>query len=291
MCFELFSPQNCRCICNASGSGKTRRILEGLTKYWGFYLVAIPDVNGVGIRDLQDAFEDIADHREWTSDLRPLPSEKRVPQNDLNSLIASQHLRKILAARIVIFQLFLHLAIVVGGKLQEKHKRIWLLFQLSDQLPGGGILHPFVQIITNEALVTLFERLTGIREKYLPQSHFIVVLDEAQRATRLYPYSFLSSSSHGIFRSIIREIVKVFTQPRMTLVVRYGPASGRPRGSYGLRSVKTCGGYAVPPAWHVRHLAETEAISRTLHPCFHFGNPFWVSPASTDSAIPSGSVS
>ena len=161
--------------------------MEGLTKYWGFYLVAIPDVNGVGIRDLQDALEDVADNSEWTSDLRPLPSGKRVPQNDLNSLIASKHLRKV----------FLQLAIVVDGKLQEKHKRIWLLFQLYDQPPRGGILHPFVQIIkkclrhaSNEALVTLIERLTGIREKYLPQSHFIVVLDEAQWAARLYPYSW-----------------------------------------------------------------------------------------------------
>ena len=200
--------------------------MEGLTKYWGFYLVAIPDVNGVGIRDLQDALEDIGGCREWTSDLRPLPSGQRSRQNDLNGLIASKHLRKVLAARIAVFQLFLQLAIVVDGKLQEKHKRIWLLFQLSDQLSRGGILHPFVQIIkkclrhaSNEALVTLIERLTDIREKYLPQSHFIVALDEAQRATRLYPYSFISSSSDGVFRSIIREIVKVFTQPQMTLVV------------------------------------------------------------------------
>lgn len=71
----------------------------------------------------------------------------------------------------------------------------------------------------NEALVTLIERLTGIREKYLLRLHFIVVLDEAQRATRLYPYSFISSNSDDVFRSIIREMVKVFTQPRMRLVV------------------------------------------------------------------------
>jgi hypothetical protein len=198
--------------------------MEGLTKYWGFYLVAIPDVNGVGIRDFQDALEDIAGYREWTTDLRPLPSGQRSHQSDLNGLIASKHLRKVLAARIVVFQLFLQLAILVHGKLQKKHKRIWLLFQLSDI---GGILHPFVKVIknclhnaSNDALVKLIERLTGIREKYLPKkSRFIVALDEAQRATRLYPYSFISSNSDGIFRSIIREVVKVFTQPQTMLVV------------------------------------------------------------------------
>ena len=197
--------------------------MEGLTKYWGFYLVAIPDVNGVGVRDLQDALGDIAGYREWMLDLRPLPSGRK---NEINSLIASKHLQKVLPAGIVIFQLFLWLAVAVDGKLQEKHKRIWLWFQLSDQLPCSGILHPFVQIIkkclrhaSNEALVTLIERLTGIREKYLLRLHFIVVLDEAQRDTRLYPYSFISSNSDDVFRSIIREMVKVFTQPRMRLVV------------------------------------------------------------------------
>ena len=31
--------------------------MEALTKYWGFYFVATPDVNGVGIRDLRDALQ------------------------------------------------------------------------------------------------------------------------------------------------------------------------------------------------------------------------------------------
>lgn len=46
---ELFFILNCRHICNTSGSGKTRRIMEGLTKYGGFYLVVVLDVNRVGI--------------------------------------------------------------------------------------------------------------------------------------------------------------------------------------------------------------------------------------------------
>ena len=92
----------CRFICNTSGSGKTRRMLEGLTKYWGFYFVAVPDVNGVGVRDLRDVLGDVAEYREWISDLRPLSSEERAVQSDLNSLIASKFLKKILAARILV---------------------------------------------------------------------------------------------------------------------------------------------------------------------------------------------
>ena len=202
--------------------------MEGLTKYWGFYFVAVPDANGVGVRDLQDTLVNVAEYEDWVSDLQPLPREERARQNELNSQIASRHLRKVLAARIVVFQLFLQLAIKVDGELQEKHKRIWLLFQLSNQLgPHGGTFHPFVQIIrkslrhaSNEALITLVERLTDIHHEYkLQPSQFIIGLDEAQRATRLYPRSFISSDSDGIFRSIIREIVKVFTKLPIKLVV------------------------------------------------------------------------
>jgi hypothetical protein len=86
--------------------GQTRR-MKGHTKYWGFYLVAIPDVNGVGVRDMQDALNEVALYQEWKSDLRLLSSEQRADQSQLNSRIASKHLQQVLAARIVVFQLFL----------------------------------------------------------------------------------------------------------------------------------------------------------------------------------------
>jgi hypothetical protein len=111
--------------------------------------------------------------------------------------------------------------------LQEKHKRIWLLFQLSDELvPFSRNLHPFVRIIrkclhraSNEALNELVERLNDIRHEYLPQSHFVLGLDEAQRASRLYPRSFISSTNPDKFRSIIREVFEVFTKSPIKLIV------------------------------------------------------------------------
>ena len=198
-------------------------MLESLTVYWGFYLVAVPDGNGVGVRDLQDALDQAANYREWISDLRPLSSEKRAAQSETNRLIASRLLRRVLAARIVAFQLFVELAIKVDGELQEKHKRIWLLFQLSNL---GRTEHPFVQIMkgclrqaSTEALDILIGRLGTIREKYMPRAHFIVGVDEAQQAIRLYRHSFISSANEEVTRSILREIVKVFTNVPIKLVV------------------------------------------------------------------------
>jgi hypothetical protein len=201
-------------------------MLEGLTKYWGFYLVAAPDVSGVGVRDLQDALDDVAEYSEWRSDLEEVDAGERARQHQVNSQIASKQFRKVLAARIVVFQLFLELAIQVHGSLQEKHKRIWLLFQLSDELLPSSGLHPFVRIIRNclrhasgAALDTLVGRLNDIRCDVLPGSHFVLGLDEAQRASRLYPRSFISSTKPNEFRSIIREVAKVFTKSPIKLVV------------------------------------------------------------------------
>ena len=111
-------------------------MLEGLTKYWGFYVVAIPDVTGVGVRDLRDALEKVAEYPSWASDLKLFKSEERADREEVNSRIASKRFRKVLASRIVVFQLFLQLAIQVHGTLREnsnqmhlffKHERIWLL--------------------------------------------------------------------------------------------------------------------------------------------------------------------
>jgi hypothetical protein len=200
-------------------------MLEGLTKYWGFYFVAIPHVSEVGVQDFQDALDDVAVDPEWVSDLETIDIAKRGAQGDVNSRIARKHFRKVLAARVVVFQLFLQLAIQVHGTLQEKHKRIWLLFQLSNQLVHGD-LHPFVRIMrrclhraSNDALVELVERLDDIRGKYLPGSKLILGLDEAQRASRMYPRSSMSSTNPDNSLSIIRDVVKVFARSPIKLFV------------------------------------------------------------------------
>jgi hypothetical protein len=64
---------------------------------------------------------------------------------------------------------------------------------------------------SDNAVDALVERLRDIRREYLRGSHFILGLDEAQRASRMYPRSFISSTDTHTFRSIIREIVNVFT--------------------------------------------------------------------------------
>jgi hypothetical protein len=72
---------------------------------------------------------------------------------------------------------------------------------------------------SSEALDTLVNALTTFVMTFYQRSHFILGLDEAQQASRMYPHSFISSTNPNKFRSIIREVVKVFTKSPIKLIV------------------------------------------------------------------------
>jgi hypothetical protein len=195
-------------------------MLEVLTKKWGFYFVSAPDVNGVGVRDLLGAIDGVKEYNEWVADLNVLPREEWAGQSKVNSHIASKLLKKVLAARIVLFKMFLELAIEVDGRLQHKHKRIWLLFQLFDRDDS-----PFLSIkkcldkASTDALDELLERLHSIRTTYFPEESLILGLDEAQHAVQSYPHPFVSSKDETKPRSFLREVVRVFSELPAKLVV------------------------------------------------------------------------
>jgi hypothetical protein len=205
-------------------------MLEGLSKYWGFYIVAVPDVNGVGVSDLYLALEGVNKYNGWVPDISLLSSAERVNQNKTNSNIATRLIRKVLAARITVFKLFLQIAIRVDGELLEKHRRIWLLFQLSDYLNSQvRILHPFLQVTSkclhgasDDALDILISRLADIQSEYFPKSNFIIGLDEAQQVARLYRKAFISSTNNKIYRTVFREVAATFTELRIVKLVVSG---------------------------------------------------------------------
>jgi len=166
----------------------------------------------------------IPDLAQWVSSLRFVCASKRAHQNYLNIRIAWKQLQKILAARAVVFKLFLQLAIKVDGKLLEKHKRIWLLFQsevgsVQTPHPVHTILDKCLLNASCQALDILVNRISDIRREYFPGSNLLICLDEAQQAARLYPYAFISLTNPNKFRSIIREIARVFSNYENDVVV------------------------------------------------------------------------
>ena len=138
----------------------------------------------------------------WTHDLRNVSTENRATCEQSNRNIASRLLQKVFAARTVVFQLFLELCIELDGGLEEKHKHMWLMFQLSEYLePHVSSVHPFNYIInqcldgaSSETLTRLINRLDDIRVEHLKTDYTIYVIDEAQLAARRYPFAFMSLS-------------------------------------------------------------------------------------------------
>ena len=195
--------------------------------YWGFYFTVLPDRRGVGAGDLEYALAEVASDPRWTEDLRLLhDAGERVGKSHANSLIASRPLKKVLAARIVVFELFLKLAKDLDGELEERHKRAWLFFQLSNPQANPSDSHPFVHIMksclhqaSTHALNKLIDRFGALRQKHMPRTHFIAGVDEAQVAVRLSRHSFVSSSSDQVYRTILREIAKTFSIEPIKLVV------------------------------------------------------------------------
>jgi hypothetical protein len=208
-----------RFICNTSGSGKTRRLMEGLSQHWGFYFVAAPDTNSVGVSDMKEALESVQDYPSWTEDREIQATAQRATCQSVNKGIANNAFMKVLAARVVVFEHFLELAVKTDGYLQEKHKHAWLMFQISNVLDRSDIdRHPFIDIIVNclvgakpGALRKIVERLDEIRGKYFhPDLHFFFVLDEAQVAARSSPRAFMSSKDPSKFQALFREIIRLW---------------------------------------------------------------------------------
>lgn len=165
--------------------------MESLTKCWGFYFVIFPDGNGIGIQDLKNARKELPPNDCWKTDP---PNVDDNGHCQAKSWVLTRAAKKVLAARIVAFQLFLKLVIKVDKKLEEKHKCSWLFFQLSNPQVSASDTHPIVQIMnnclhraSNDALDNLIQRLDLIREKYIPYTHFIVGMDKDYITIPFYP--------------------------------------------------------------------------------------------------------
>ena len=99
---------------NTSGSGKTRLLLEGLIRYWGFYFTTVP---GVGVEQLGsvDVYNTINTEIPGTKGFDPDPSSRTTEQDrrgafESNHLIAKRRIHQNLIARIIIFEWFLKTA-------------------------------------------------------------------------------------------------------------------------------------------------------------------------------------
>ncbi|KAF8577725.1 hypothetical protein K439DRAFT_1532343 [Ramaria rubella] len=178
-------------FCNVSGSGKTRMLLQGLYRTWGFYLVCQVDSNGIGSRDLATAISRLLKMKGWTE---PLPKSQRATLSASNS---NDQFKTVLLAHLIILNLFLTICKEHQG-ITDEAKGLWMILQVN----------PTIFDHLYDIFDERFQLLVGITEFYLQKqflkellaankrlpSWLICVIDEAQAAARSLEQAFISSS-------------------------------------------------------------------------------------------------
>jgi hypothetical protein len=115
-------------LINTPGSGKTRLILEGLCRHWGFYFVARRDEEGIGSSDFSEAMsmDDSADYRSAQSQKMKNPDAMQHMKEKAN-----HRLLQLLLARFYLLRLFVEEARKLRDGLDMKnHRRAWVLSQV-----------------------------------------------------------------------------------------------------------------------------------------------------------------
>ncbi|KAI3621027.1 hypothetical protein WG66_013389 [Moniliophthora roreri] len=224
---SIFVPTGHMALINVSGSGKTRIVLEGLLRHWGFYFVCRDDGTMIGSRDFANALDDISKHPKFTKDLRSISfvsQDSFWPALSNNRQIAATRFCEVILARLVIFNHFLHSMELQTqqGCLQDASSYIkkWLYLQL---YPGS--LHPdyedvfaslaslFSGTLDSELEAETVRVRDSVRQKLGRQTgrpHFYIVIDEAQEAASSFPDAFVSTKNVD-FRPILREVVLHWT--------------------------------------------------------------------------------
>ncbi|EEB90496.1 hypothetical protein MPER_11290 [Moniliophthora perniciosa FA553] len=229
---NVFRPHKHMLLVNVSGSGKTRIVLEGLSRNWGLYFVCHDDGTSIGSQDLPVAIERRLKNQ-------PLFKEKLLEDHSNPDVLSNQmaHNRdiadcifaQVLLARLVIFEQFLD-SMKLDMENSENcdrdvsaYRERWLQMQTRPGLLNGhsDIFASLVEAISadNHSLDILASEVSRVRDSVLKKlpvddtSRLFLVIDEAQVAANTFPRAFKSSGQHlkgGVSRKdrpVLRQIV------------------------------------------------------------------------------------
>ncbi|KAK0190510.1 hypothetical protein F5146DRAFT_1194435 [Armillaria mellea] len=217
---SLFVHGRCLLLVNATGSGKTRFLLEELVRHWGVYMVWNRDTARLGSGDFQFIVESIQATKAFKADA--------VSEEDfrVNEDIARRQYKKLLLSRMIVFDYFLQTSTLVTSEstVSEKDLRLaWVKIQVhSSDIIGRDIFVDVVQKLdraTDEYLDReLRERLNNIRNflqnQFPPHNSesytrmFSCIVDEVQGPILQAPNAFRSGSSPDMHRSLMRPLMQ-----------------------------------------------------------------------------------
>ncbi|KAG5643748.1 hypothetical protein DXG03_009682 [Asterophora parasitica] len=217
---NIFTPNHHTFLVNTSGSGKTRLLLEGMCRHWGFYFTSLVDSSLLGSSDVQNSIRSYIPDSPGFRTTLPRPGspeyESALTRNRLN---ASRIFSQLFLARLLVFDLFVNALDQVEAGDSAVYKLRWLFLQLQPSL-----VHPQIYDIFDALTGTLSQAtdsyinsttkalLASIRKRCMdrPQSPPIFcVLDEAQYAATQHCNAFRSDNGSA-YRPVLREIVRAW---------------------------------------------------------------------------------
>ncbi|KAG6836152.1 hypothetical protein H0H93_010881 [Arthromyces matolae] len=208
-------------LLNTSGAGKTRLILQGLCKQWGFYFTCKRNSDEVGSSDIQSIIrpEGCLNQQGIIPDLSNAPSVVEALAD--NEQIANRCFSAAMVSRILVFSCFLRTFKLRGRNMDILLlKARWLLLQLDTSLLG-----------TNTQIGDVFQELTGILSTIIdrkeltrlgqrllhacrqecqmlePSAAIYCVVDEAQAGVEAWAKSFRDQTmedSRPVLRAMLR---------------------------------------------------------------------------------------
>ncbi|KAG6877598.1 hypothetical protein C0992_009616 [Termitomyces sp. T32_za158] len=198
-------------LVNASATGKTRLLYEGLCKHWGLYITCHADE-----REAR-ALDKTLDRRVYfEEDLeRILPHKSSLAFEPIlarNREIVTRRFSATLLAHLLILRDFLKACDAAGG-VEEIQRRRWLLAQLACELLDWS--DPFQKILNaidwepleyiNEQLKTVIKEIQILLPDSARRDGFFIVIDEANVAIReIWSSHETGSELYPALKEIIR---------------------------------------------------------------------------------------
>ncbi|KAL0564919.1 hypothetical protein V5O48_017115 [Marasmius crinis-equi] len=201
-------------LLNASGTGKTRLLFEGLCHNWGLYFTASVDTTNLGMPDLMS---DIGDRGVLWRKVKSLGEFETKSQSKAanpealayNLQLANKHLSALLLSRLLFFKKYLD-AVILHGE-SEEHQETWLKLQLSsltidcmlytEHLSDLLLAAIPEQSGLNDAISGILTEIIAIADNRGIDRVFIVI-DEANSAVDILSDAFSEDDCNGVFRHI-----------------------------------------------------------------------------------------
>ena len=166
----LFSPDdlvNSRVLINTSGSGKTRLLLEGLCRQWGFYFVAKQDTTTIGSNDLWSVMKELDNSQDYTDAKERIGGADQNPEAAQAAFthireVVERRLAQLLLARFLLLDLLVQEAQKFQEGLQPKELRhLWVLLQAQPSLliPKRDAFQDFTQKLNGASTNSLKDRI------------------------------------------------------------------------------------------------------------------------------------